>query len=163
MLYEGGLHGVQITGLADAFDGGDLIALVHQGERKAAVYAAAVDVNRAGAALPVIAAFLGAGEVNALAQGVEQSGARVEVAQGVVLAIDAQRDVGGAGGFGLFLDRRLDDRSGRGQWSSSGQNACGSQTRKERAAGEPAFTWIPSVRGSRSIDCWSGARPSFAF
>ena len=93
VLHKGRLHRVQIAGLTDAFDGGDLVALVHHGEGKAAVDAAAVDVDRAGAALAVVAAFLGAGEVDALAEGVEQRGARVEIAQGVVLAVDAQCDV----------------------------------------------------------------------
>ena len=153
VLHKGRLHGVQVTGLADAFDGRDLVALVHHREREAAVHAAAIDVDRAGAALPVIAALLGAGEMNALAQGVEQGGARVEVAQSVVFAIDAQRDVAGAGGFGLILDGWLDDWSGRRQRSGSGENACGSQPGKEGAPAETAFACNCSARGSRSTDC----------
>ncbi len=102
VFHKSSLHSVQIARLSKAFDGGDLVAFVHHGKRKAAVHAAAVDVNRAGAALSVIAAFLGAGKVKALAQSVEQSRARVEIAQGVVLAIDAQRDVAGTAAFGLI-------------------------------------------------------------
>ena len=32
VLHKSCLHGVQIAGLAEAFDGGDLVALVHDGE-----------------------------------------------------------------------------------------------------------------------------------
>ena len=90
VLHKSGLHGMQVAGLANAFDGGDLVALVHHRKREAAVHAATVHVHRAGAALAVIAAFLGAGQMDAFTQRVEQRGARVEVAQGVVLAVDAQ-------------------------------------------------------------------------
>ena len=48
------------------------------------------------ATLPVIAALFSAGEMNAFAQRVEQSGTRVEVAQGVVFAVDPQCDIAGA-------------------------------------------------------------------
>ena len=54
-------------------------ALVHHRERQAGVDAAAVDDHRAGAALAVVAALLGAGEVQVLAQRVEQRRARVEL------------------------------------------------------------------------------------
>jgi hypothetical protein len=65
-------------GRAQAFDGGDLGALVHDGQRQAGVDALAVHQHGAGAALPVVAALLGAGQVQVLAQGVEQARAVVE-------------------------------------------------------------------------------------
>ena len=56
-----------------------LVALVHHRERQAGVDPPAVDDHRAGAALAVVAALLGAGEMQMLAQRVEQRGARVEL------------------------------------------------------------------------------------
>src|SRR5437868_5063019 len=55
-LDERGLHRVQVLGGAQPFDGGDLVALVHEGKAQAGVDPPAVDVNGAGAALAVIAA-----------------------------------------------------------------------------------------------------------
>ena len=72
VLDERGLQRVQRAGRAQAFDRHDLVALVHDGERQARVDAPAVDQHRAGAALPVVAALLGAGQVQVLAQRVEQ-------------------------------------------------------------------------------------------
>ena len=55
-----------------------LVALVHHGEGQAGIDAPAVHQHRAGAALAVVAALLGAGEAQVFAQGVEQRGARIE-------------------------------------------------------------------------------------
>ena len=63
VLDERGLHGVQVAGLADAFNGGDLVVRVHDGEGEAGVDAAAIDVDGACSALAVVAALLGAGKV----------------------------------------------------------------------------------------------------
>ena len=143
MLDEGGLHGVEMVGLADAFDGGDLVVGVHDGEGEAGVDAAAVDVDGAGSALAVVAALLGAGEVEVFAQAVEQGGAGVE-AEVVDLAVDVEGDgnVGGSGGVGVGLLRggrggsygcgRGDDRSG------SGGDAGGAHVREERTAADAA-------------------------
>ena len=49
-----------------------LRAVLHDGEREAGIDAPSVDQHRAGAALAVIAALLGAGEVEMIAQRVEQ-------------------------------------------------------------------------------------------
>src|SRR5260221_6398660 len=80
---------MQRAGLSDAFDGGDLVALVHNRERQAGVDPLAVDVHGAGAALAVVAAFLGPGEGQGFAQAIEERGARIE-AQRVLPCIDAQ-------------------------------------------------------------------------
>jgi hypothetical protein len=71
VLDERCLHGMQVAGLAQAFNGGDLVALVHDGQREAGVDAAAVHVDGTGSALAVVTAFLGAGETDGLAQAVE--------------------------------------------------------------------------------------------
>ena len=72
VLEERRLHRVQLVAFGQPFDRGDLAALVHHGERQAGVDAPAVDQHRAGAALAVVAALLGAGEAEVLAQRVEQ-------------------------------------------------------------------------------------------
>ena len=57
MFQKRSLHGMQFTVVGQALDGGDAVALMHDGEGKARIYAASVDVYRAGAALSVIATF----------------------------------------------------------------------------------------------------------
>jgi len=89
VLDEGRLHGMQRAGLSDAFDRGDLVALVHHGEGEAGVHPLAVDVHGACAALAVIAAFLRAGQEKVFTQAVEERCARVD-AQSVLNPIDAQ-------------------------------------------------------------------------
>ena len=67
MFDECSLHGVKISRLTDAFDGGDFIAFVHGGKAETGIHAAAVDVDSASAALSVVAAFLRAGEIEIFA------------------------------------------------------------------------------------------------
>jgi len=86
---EGRLHGMQRPGLSDAFDRGDLVALVHYGEAQAGVHPHAVDMHGAGAALAVVAAFLRAGEQDDFTHAVQKRGARVE-AQPMLISVDAQ-------------------------------------------------------------------------
>src|SRR5262249_29730773 len=91
VLDERGLHRVQTAAIGQAFDGGNARAFGLHGQREARVHPATVDVDRAGAALPVIAALLGSGEAEPLAQGVEQGDARLE-RQSMLLPVDAQYD-----------------------------------------------------------------------
>ena len=91
VLDEGSLHGVKVVGLTDAFDGGDLVHRVHDGEGEAGVHTAAVDVYRTGAALAVVATFLCPRHVQVFPQAIEQGGARVEL-KVVLFAIDAESD-----------------------------------------------------------------------
>ena len=49
------------------------------GERQAGQHALAVDMHGAGAALALVAAFLGAGQAETVAQGVEQRDARLDL------------------------------------------------------------------------------------
>jgi hypothetical protein len=111
------LHRMQRTvGAGEAFDGGDFLTLCHRDEGEAGQNAAAVDHDRAGAALTMVAAFLGTGEPDMFAQGIEQCGAAVEV-EIVLLAVDGQRHVdpitrGQVGyfwrGFGLHAIKKCD-------------------------------------------------------
>ena len=95
VIDEGLLHRMQrAVRLGEAFDGGDLLALDARGERQARQHAAAVDQHRAGAALAMVAALLGAGQADVLAQRVEQRGPHVE-RQLMALAVDAHRDLEG--------------------------------------------------------------------
>jgi hypothetical protein len=89
MLDKSSLHGMQLARLANAFYGHDIVALMHRRQGQATVHATAIDVNRTGAALTVIATLLRAGQVKALAQTIEQSysGLNLEFA---LLAVHAQ-------------------------------------------------------------------------
>ena len=94
MLDEGRLQRVQLSpSLAEPLDRGDLRAVVGDREREAAVGAPPVDQDRARAALAVVAALLGAGEAEVLAQEVEQRGAGVD-REPVLGAVDPERDLG---------------------------------------------------------------------
>ena len=57
VLQESRLHGVKFAILCETFDGGDLIALMHDREGEAGIHAASIDVNGASAALAVVAAL----------------------------------------------------------------------------------------------------------
>ena len=69
---------MQLLRRAQTLDGGDGVAFVHHGERQAGRDAPAADDHGAGAALALVAALLAAGEMQVLAQRVEQRGPRVE-------------------------------------------------------------------------------------
>ena len=85
------LHRVQLPAVRNAFDRRQRRALHLQDRRQAAVDQLAVEEHRARAALPLAAAFLGAGQVQLLAQHVEQPRHRVGLdADG--LAVDGERD-----------------------------------------------------------------------
>ena len=68
-------------------------ALVRDRQREAGVRAPAVEQDRARAALPVVAALLGAGQVEVLAQQVEQRRPRVD-RQAPLAPVDGERDLG---------------------------------------------------------------------
>jgi hypothetical protein len=72
VLDEGGLHRVKVTGLADAFDGGDLVVRMHDGKGEAGVDPATVDMDGACSALAVVATLLGTGQGKILAEAVEE-------------------------------------------------------------------------------------------
>src|SRR3984957_2582563 len=113
VLDEGCLHRVQVARLAKPFNRGDLVALVHHGQRQAGIDAAAVHVDGAGSALAMVAALLGAGQADGLAQAVEERCAGIN-AKIELLAVDPE----------AYGDRSFDCFSGRdvcrGHWSHRG-------------------------------------------
>ena len=79
MFDECGLHDVhQGVARLQAFDGLDLAAFDLGGQCEATEHPLAIDVDRAGAALALVAALLGSGQEGVFAQGIEQGGARVQ-------------------------------------------------------------------------------------
>lgn len=134
VLDEGGLDGMEGVALSETFDGRDFGALGCDGEGKARVDAAAVDEDGAGSTLAVIAAFLAAGEIEVLAEGVQEGGAGVEGCQRVGFAVDFEGQANGVGsGRGCVL-RVL---SGCKGWNAS-SDSCAEDSRcfDEGAAGD---------------------------
>src|SRR5215469_13050688 len=87
--HKGGLHGMKITRLAETFDGGDLISLMHYRERETRIHPASVDMDRTRSALPVVTPFFGAGYSNVLAEAIEQGCTRIQL-EFMLTAIDPQ-------------------------------------------------------------------------
>src|SRR5437016_3162557 len=76
---------------SQSFNSRDLFSVVHQREVEARKHPPAVHMHGAGAALSVIATFLGSGERHCFANAIKQSGPRID-AKLVVLAVNAQRN-----------------------------------------------------------------------
>ena len=87
VLDESRLHRMQFVALRETFDRRDLVAFHRDREAEAGVHAPSIHQDGAGAALPVIATFLRAGQIQMLAQGIEQRRPRIE-RERVRLAID---------------------------------------------------------------------------
>ena len=77
-----------------ALDRHDLVAVVHAGEGEAGVDPSTVQKDGAGAALAMVAALLGAGETEMMAEGVEEGGSHVSV-EHAELSVDVQRRLHG--------------------------------------------------------------------
>ena len=86
---EGLLNRVKIAALHQAFDGRDGFALGFDSQGGAGIDRLAIDDHRASAASGAVADALGAGHVQVIAQGVEQSDARFQL-QVVLLAVDVE-------------------------------------------------------------------------
>ncbi len=136
VLDEGGLHGMKIVGLADAFDGCYFLAGKHYRESETRVDAAAIDVDCTGAALAVVTALLGAGEVEAFAEKVEKRYAGFQSCEIVLFAVDEDRSCGS----GSFLRgwRRAWHRC-HGERRCAGYEAGSAQSGKEAAAAYAAM------------------------
>jgi hypothetical protein len=89
---ESRLQGMETGVIGQALDGGHMVAVVGDGEGEAAVDTTATDEHGAGAALAVVAALLGAGQAELLAEQVEQGEAGVDD-ECVVDTVDADRDL----------------------------------------------------------------------
>ena len=74
MIDEGLLQRMQFAVARQALDGGYLGAFLHHRQRQAGIDPPPVDQNGARAALSVVAALLGAGQVEMVAQCVQQRG-----------------------------------------------------------------------------------------
>ena len=92
MVDEGLLHRMQRAVLGQALDGGDLGAVLHHGKGQARNDAPFVDQHRAGAALAVVAALLGASQIEIFAERIKQSRPGSE-GNTPLDAIDTQHDV----------------------------------------------------------------------
>jgi hypothetical protein len=73
------LHRMQFVAVREAFDGRDLVTLLHHRERHARQHSASVDMNRASSTLSVIAAFLRSGEARVVSQRIKQRYTRLEL------------------------------------------------------------------------------------
>ena len=130
---EGGLQRVEAAVGREPLDGDDLLpAAVHDREGEAGVVAPAVDEDGAGAARALVAAFLGAGEVEVLAQGVEERGARIE-AELVDAAVDVERERDGVR-IELALRHRLVGDEGEHE-GAGGRDGRADQERAPRRIG----------------------------
>jgi hypothetical protein len=74
MVDEGLLQRMQRTIPGKSFDGRNLRAVLHDSKRQAGIDSPAVDQHCAGSALTVIAAFLGAGQREMVAKGIQECG-----------------------------------------------------------------------------------------
>src|SRR5437868_12662929 len=137
MLDERRLHRMQRCCRRQAFDGGDPAALRLKGEHEAGVDAAAVDVHRARAALPVIAAFLGSHESHAFAKRIEKAYTRLYVDL-YLTAIDLAAD-------GLLPWRGPCARCAWRRFRGASQTRRDGQRNRKREGGdqELAATYLP--------------------
>src|SRR5262249_672396 len=74
VLDEGALQCMERRTLRQTLDGRHLRAILHHRKGQAGIDAPSIEQHRAGAALAVITALFGAGEVEVFAQSVEQGG-----------------------------------------------------------------------------------------
>ena len=88
---EGALHGVQDVATGQPFDGYQVGPVAHDGQGQAGIDALAIAQHRAGAALAMVAAFLGADQIQLLTQQVEQGDPRMYL-QCSGLTIEGQTD-----------------------------------------------------------------------
>jgi hypothetical protein len=91
VIDEGLLNRMEFAVLGKTLDRRHLRAFGRRGKNHTTVHASSVQMHSAGAAFTEIAAFLGARQLQVLAQQIEQCGARINWDL-VAAAIDAQRD-----------------------------------------------------------------------
>lgn len=91
MLDEGRLQGMQFASIRESFDRRNLRSVSRHCQNEARIDALSIDQNRAGTTLPLVAAFLGAGKLELLAQEIEKGDPRRKM-QLMAGAIDRQYD-----------------------------------------------------------------------
>ena len=101
LLVEALLHRVEHAVALEALDGRDLVVRGRRGEDRARLRRLAVHQHDARAAVRRVAAPVGAGEAEVVAQEVDEQQPRLDVA-GVLLAVDGHRDLHGGIVAGRF-------------------------------------------------------------
>jgi hypothetical protein len=91
MVDEGLLYWMKRTVFRQSFDGGDLRTVLHNSQCKARIDPPAIDQNRTGAALAVVATLLRSGQTKMDAQRIKERSPRSE-RQLVRHAVDVERD-----------------------------------------------------------------------
>ncbi len=115
VLHEGGRHGVELAAVDETLGGLDLFALGLQREHGAGVDGFAVHHDGAGAASAAIADALAAGDIEIIAQGVEQRNARLD---------------GGGHGGAVDVEPKLDRLRPDGLGGALGRRVLGSRRRR---------------------------------
>ena len=92
IVAERRLHRMQLVALGEAFDGGDVGAVGLTDQHGAGLDRPAVDMHDAGAALAGVAADMGAGQAQMLAQQMDKQGAVLDIGRDR-LAVHRQFDV----------------------------------------------------------------------
>jgi hypothetical protein len=92
MRDESGLDGVKRVLLRQALNREDIRTIMAKGKRKTRIDSSALHKDRAGAALPAIATFLGSCKVEAFAQEIQQGHSRILQSDGPQDAIDGERN-----------------------------------------------------------------------
>ena len=140
VLDERDLHWMKVIGLADAFDRCDLVGAMHHGEGEARVNAAAVDVDRTGSALTMVAALLGAGQVEVFAETIEKSSARVK-AERMGLAVDLESQGYGTWSESLLLDSGWERSRRCCEYRRGGNDEAGRSEMREEGATAYAISY----------------------
>ena len=92
MRDEGRLHRMKRVALRRTLDGADHGTVMADREREAGIDPTSIDQDGAGAALPAIAALLGSGQMELLAQKIEQRDARILQGDLAYHAVHCQRN-----------------------------------------------------------------------
>jgi hypothetical protein len=79
MMNECLLKWMKVSDLTQSLDGRDFIVLMHDGQRQAAVHSTAIDEDRAGATLPMVAPFLRTRQTQMFAAQIQDRRANIHV------------------------------------------------------------------------------------
>jgi hypothetical protein len=81
---------MQVFRLADPFNRGDLVALVHDCEAETGIHPTTIDVHSARTALAMVASLFRSGQMQILSKAIEKSGPRIDP-QIMPLAVNSKR------------------------------------------------------------------------